>query len=571
MTYPSGVDQLLAWTWADIQPHYQTLVDFDLTAENFEQWLKKWDTLSRLLSEMESRVSVRHHQDTTDAAAEADYDRYHSHIAPAMQAFEQKLHQKLVDSGIHTPDWFATILRDIKIKLDLFHEDNLPLIAESSDLCSQYDKIVGAQTAIWQGEEVPLMQLKQYLFDPDRSIRQTAWVKTAQQIHADHQPLNDIWRRLYEIRLELAANVSLSDFRDYRWQEMGRLDYTPDDCKTFYAAVESVILPIQARLNERRRQQLGVDVLRPWDMLVDPHQKPPLKPYATVEELEATISTIFHQIHPQLGSYIDIMRGKNLLDLANRPNKVPVIYCTQFYHTGVPFIFGNAIGLHDDVTAFIHEAGHAFHTFEMVNNLDYVQQMNIPMEAAELASQSLELLTLPYLHKDKGGFYDDADLQRVVIEQLERVISLWLIIAKFGIFQDAVYDDPALATDLDAMNQLNLDLTHRFEPGVDYSGYEHLIATEWQDVVQFFHVPFYFVDYGLAYLGAVDIWRNSLENPQRAIDDYLAMLALGNTRSIAELYKIAGTRLAFDEASVREAAAFIETQLDHYGASLKKL
>lgn len=564
--YPATPDKLLAWTWDEIEPHYQGLLDFDLTQENFETWLQEWDKLARLLSEMEARIGVQLNQDVTDAVAEANYERFYTEVDPQRQVYDQKIQTKLVESQIEVPDWFAHAMRDIETRVGLFRDENIPLITEISTLTSQYDKITGSQTAEWNGEEVPLMQLLQYMVASDRTIRQEAWVKTVKTIHADSDELNDIWQQLYALRRQIAANADLSNFRDYRWLEMGRFDYSPADCKEFYTAIEKVVLPLKMKLDEKRRQRLGVDVLRPWDMMVDPDNLPPLKPYETVEELEAQVSHIFHQIHPQLGAYIDIMREQNLLDQANRANKAPAIYCTQYYHAGVPFIFGNAVGLHEDVNSFIHEAGHAFHSFEMLDKLNYVQQMNIPMEIAEVASQTLELLTLPYLHRDRGGFYDDAELKRVAVQTLERVVSLWVAIAKFGIFQDKLYEEPELAQNLAAMNALNLELAQRFNPLVDYSGYEDLVSTQWQDVLHFYHVPFYLIDYALAFVGAVQIWMRSQAEPEQAMDDYLAMLALGNTRSLPELYATAGAKLAFDENSLTEVVHFLEQQFEHYGA-----
>ncbi len=564
--YPATTENLLAWTWDEIEPHYQSLLDFDLTQDSFETWLQEWDKLARLLSEMESRIGVQLNQNVSDSVAEANYERFYTEVDPQRQAYDQKVQTKLVDSHIDVPAWFELAMRDIQTRVDLFREENIPLATEVSALTSRYDKITGSQTAEWDGEEVPLMQLMQYMVESDRTIRQEAWVKTVQTIHADSVELNDIWQQLYALRQKIATNADLSNFRDYRWLEMGRFDYTPEDCKEFYAAVEKVILPLKIKLDEKRRQRLDVDELRPWDMMVDPDNLPPLKPYETVEELESQVSHIFHQIHPQLGSYIDIMRDQDLLDQANRANKAPAIYCTQYYHTGVPFIFGNAVGLHEDVNSFIHEAGHAFHTFEMLDNLNYIQQMNIPMEIAEVASQTLELLTLPYLHQERGGFYDDAELNRVAVQTLERVVSLWVGIAKFGIFQDKLYEDPQLAQNPEAMHALNLELAQRFNPLVNYSGYEELVSTQWQDVLHFYHVPFYLIDYALAFVGAVQIWMRSQTEPQQAMDDYLAMLGLGNTRPLPELYATAGAKLAFDESSLGEVTAFLEQQFQHYGA-----
>jgi oligoendopeptidase F len=396
--------------------------------------------------------------------------------------------------------------------------------------------------------------------DPDRDKRERAWKLVAERQLADREALNQLWTRFLPLRREIAGNADMPDYRAWRWRNFQRFDYTPDDCLRFHDAIEKVVVPAVSRIYERRRQQLGVDTLRPWDLEVDPLNRPPLRPFSDVSALNGTTSTIFHKVDPQLGEYFDIMQREHLLDLDNRKGKAPGGYCTSFAVAERPFIFMNAVGVHDDVQTLLHEGGHAFHVFE-TNKLPPYRRGQAPIEFCEVASMSMEHIAGRYLAKSEGGYYSDADAARARIEHLEGDLIFWPYMAVVDAFQHWVYTHPD-----DAMNPANCDAEwsrqwDRFKPGIDYSGLEDNKVTGWHRKLHIFQIPFYYVDYGIAQLGAVQVWRNSLRDQAKAVADYRSALALGGTRTLPQLFSAAGAKLAMDADTLREAVDLIEATI----------
>jgi oligoendopeptidase F len=394
----------------------------------------------------------------------------------------------------------------------------------------------------------------------DRSVREKAWRLSSTRQLADREALNTLWQQLMNLRRQIAANAGYPDYRSYRWKEFKRFDYTPDDCATFHTAIEQVVVPAAARIYERRRQNLNVETLRPWDLDVDPHGLPALCPFETIQELESKTEAMFQRVDPQLGEYFTIMRREGLLDLDNRKGKAPGGYQIDLRLVKRPFIFMNSVGLHDDVQTMLHEGGHAFHCFESAR-LPYLHQQEFGAEMAEVASMSMELLAAPYLTKDKGGFYSDADAARARTEHLEGIILFWPYMAVVDAFQHWVYTHHDDATKPANCDEKWAELWDRFMQGIDWSGLDAERVTGWQRKLHIFQAPFYYVDYGLAQLGAVQVWQKSLANQAQAVTQYRGALALGGTRSLPDLYAAAGARFAFDSATVGEAVNLIEKTL----------
>jgi oligoendopeptidase F len=357
------------------------------------------------------------------------------------------------------------------------------------------------------------------------------------------------------LRQQIAANADLPNYRAYRWRELLRFDYTPEDCYQFHQAIEEVVVPAAKTVYERRRQRLGVDALRPWDLEVDLYRKPPLIPYTGISELEQTTSNIFRQVDPQLGEYFEIMRAENLLDLENRVNKAPGAYCSYYLYSKRPFILMNGVGIHDDVQTLLHEGGHAFQVFEC-SQLPFFFQ-DIPAEFAEVASMSMELLASPYLVKDRGGFYSHEEAARARIQHLESLLLFWPYMAVVDAFQQWVYENQQAAADPENCDACWASLWARFMPGVDWSGLEQELRTGWQRKLHIFEEPFYYVEYGLAQLGSVQIWRNSLADQAGAVASYRQALALGTSVTIPELFQAAGAEFSFDGTSLRQSVDLI--------------
>jgi oligoendopeptidase F len=547
------------WDWAQYKPYFNDLAGREFTAETVAAWLADWTRLGRLLHESLSRMYVATTVDTTDEAAVQRFHHFLETIAEPAQAAEQTLKTRLLESGLQ-PEGFAIPLRNMRTAAELFREANLPLFTQEQKFVNEYDRIIGAQTVDWEGAEKTLPQMLPVYQDGDQARRERAWRLTSTRQLQDREALNTLWQQFMDLRLEVTHNAGCENYRDYRWADMLRFDYTPADCETFHDAIEQVVVPAAERIYEKRRQQLGLEMLRPWDLDVDSLNRPPLRPFADVEELKSRTEAIFRQVDPQLGDYFATMRRENLLDLDNRKGKAPGGYQTTFAQVKRPFIFMNAVGLHDDVQTLLHEGGHAFHAFESAN-LPYIQQIDYTAEIAEVASMSMELLAAPYLTADQGGFYSEAEAARARIEHLEGVIRFWPYMAVVDAFQHWVYTHHAAATNPANCDAKWTELWQRFMKGVDWSGMEDAIATGWQRKMHIFEIPFYYVDYGLAQVGALQVWRNALQDQAAAVRQYRSALALGGTQPLPDLFAAAGAKFAFDAATMSELVALIEKTL----------
>jgi oligoendopeptidase F len=564
-TLPADYHEFIHWTWPQFEPYYLNLMDRSLSADNVDTWLADWSHLGKLVSEAQTRLAVANSLNTADAEAERRYLSFLSDVFPQVQSAEQKLKQKLLDSGLE-PAGFEIPLRNMRTEAALFKEINLPLLVEDRKLGTQYDKIVGAQTIHWNGQELTMPQVRTVLEDPDRAVRERVWRLASDRWLADRAAINELWTKTIPLRRQIALNAGCADYRDYRWRELLRFDYTPADCETFHAAIETVVVPAAQRIYARAAQQLGMDSLRPWDTEFDrnPIHLPALHPFQDVAELITKSERIFRHVDPQLGQYYSTLRAEGLLDLDSRKGKAPGGYCTDFPITQRPFIFMNAIGVRDDVRTMLHESGHAFHVFE-TNHLPYVQQLQVTMEFAEVASISMELLAAPYLSEAHGGFYTYREGARDRVEHLERIILFWPYMAVVDAFQHWAHTHPA-GIDPAACDAKWTELQQRFMPGVDWSGLETEMMTGWHRKLHIHTDPFYYVEYGLAQLGAVQVWRNALQDQAASLANYRKALALGGTRSLPELYQTAGAKFAFDAETMREAVELIETTIEQLSA-----
>jgi oligoendopeptidase F len=390
----------------------------------------------------------------------------------------------------------------------------------------------------------------------------------------DRQPLNALWVDLLALRRQIAANAEYSDYRNYTWQAYARFDYTPQDCERFHDAIEQIVVPAATRISRRRQQMIGLDTLRPWDLTdgawsrpVNPPATPPLKPYRSSDELLHKTAAMMDRLDPQLGKYFHTMIDENLLDIENRKGKAPGGYCAYLSVIKRPFILMNEVGVHDDVQTMLHEAGHAFHAFES-SHLPYAQQLNPPMEFNEVASMGMELLGGAYLAASEGGFYSGAEAVRARIERLEQMIFFWPYMAVVDAFQHWAYTHPDQASDPNACDATWGDLYQRFLPALDWSGLEDELVTGWHRKLHIFHVPFYYVEYGLAALGAAQVWRNALSDQAGAVANYRSALALGNTATLPDLFTTAGARFAFDAGTIGEIVSLVETTIDSLERSL---
>ena len=563
-SFPQSTDSMFDWAWSDYEPYANNLSEREVNADTIDAWLTDWTRLAGSIDEVFSRLYVAKDSNTVDEVAEQRFVNFSENVIPKFESLSNTLNTKLLDSGLE-PDGYAIPIKKIRTEVDLFSEDNLPLFTEERKLGIEYDKIMGAQTVEWEGEEVTLIQLGSNLLDTDRAIREKAWRLGWERRLQDKEAFDDIWVKFMNLRKQIAENAGEKDYRDFMWKKFNRFDYTPDDAQAFFSAIEQTVVPATVRWAERRRQQMGLDTMRPWDggwrARVDALGRDSLKPFKEVEQLESISETIFNQVDSILGNFMRTMRDENLLDLDNRKNKSPGGYCTYFPVAKRPFIFMNAVGTHGDVQTMLHEAGHAFHAF-LSSDLPYYHHIDYPIEIAEVASMAMELLAAPNLTQANGGFYSEAESARARTEHLEGIILFWPYMACVAAFQHWVYTNHETATNPDACDDKWVELWGRFIQTEDWSGFDNELRFYWRRQGHIFQIPFYYIEYGLAQLGAVQVWANSLKDHQGALQSYQKALKLGGTKPLPELFATAGAKLAFDSNTLGEAVNLIETTLD---------
>ena len=555
---PKASKEMRDWKWGDYEPFFEHLLNQKITSDNIEAWMKYWSNFSELIGEVGTDVYVSTTVDTTDKQAKKRFNTFLEDISENASNKNQKLKKKFLESGL-TPWNFDIPLRAIKSEVELFRKENLPLQTKDSKLSKDYDAIIGSQTVEWEGEEITITQLSPVLLETDRKRREKAWRLAAERRLKDREKINEIWQKILEIRIKIAENANFDNYRSWRWEYLKRFDYTPKDCLNFHSAIEKVIMPHVNKLIKKRKELLGLDVLKPWDLSVDTLNREPLTPFENATELEEKCHRIFGAVDEELGNHFNVMREHKLLDLANRKGKAPGGYCTEYYHQRLPFIFMNAVGTHSDVQTMLHEGGHAFHVFES-NQLPYASQREVGMEFAEVASMAMELLAAPYISEDYGGFYDSQDANRARIEHLEKTIMFWPYMAVVDAFQHWAYTNPK-----EAMNPANCDkewtnLWKRFQTyeDLDSEEFADVIATGWHNKLHIYHVPFYYVEYGMAQLGAIQVWGNALKNQKKAVEQYRNALSMGGNATLPELFEAAGAKFAFDEDMLNYAVDLIE-------------
>ena len=558
---PKDSAQMRDWDWDQYAPFFDYLENFGLNSANVSDWMKYWSDLSELVGEVGTSVYVSTTVDTTDEEAKARYHKFLEDVSENVSSRNQKLKIKFLASEL-SPDNFEVPLRGIKSEVNLFSKDNLPLLTSDAKLSKEYDAIIGSQTVKWENEEITLTQLSPVMLETNRDKREKAWKLASNRRLKDRDSINKIWKRVLKIRRSIANNSGYEDYRAWRWEYLKRFDYTPEDCLTFHDSIEKVIVPLANKLLEKRKEAMGLDKLKPWDLSVDIFGRDALVPFQSADELEDKCHNIFNSVDSELGRHFGIMREKELLDLGNRKGKAPGGYCTEYPFQRLPFIFMNAVGTHSDVQTMIHEGGHAFHVFESAN-LPYSSQRDVGMEFAEVASMGMELLASPFLTQKNGGFYSDDDSARARIEHLEKIIMFWPYMAVVDGFQHWAYTNPEEALNPDNCDTAWTSLWERFQMSdhIDYSGCDDIIATGWHNKLHIYHVPFYYVEYGMAQLGAIQIWGKSLKNERKAIQDYRTALSLGGNATLPELYEAAGAKFSFDNKTLEYAADLIEKQI----------
>jgi oligoendopeptidase F len=562
---PTGIESVDARKWESFAPFYEELQQRSPGPADAHEWLRDWSRLTALTHEAGALVYINKTLDTTDPQREEAFLAYVENVEPKLRLAEQALKERLlalVDAGADLGEGMAQIIRHMRTEAELFREQNVPLFTELAKLSNEYDNITGGLQTEWNGETRNLNQLGALLQEKERPVRERAWRAISDLWLGQREALNGLYGKMLGLRRQVAANAGLPDFRAYVFREYGRYDYTPEDCYTFHDAIEEAVVPAASRIYRRKQEQLGVERLRPWDVDVEPGTAPPLKPYQGQDELIHRSLELFQKVDAPLGRHFAVMADEELLDLDTRPGKSLGGYCHDLPLRKRPFIFMNGVGIHDDVQTLLHEAGHAFHYFEAAARQPFVWQAHAPMEFSEVASMSMELLAAPYLTREHGGFYTPAEAARARIGHLEGILLFLPYMAVVDAFQHWVYTHAEEAMNPTACDETWDRLWARFMPGVDWSGLEDARMTGWHRKLHIFHAPFYYVEYGMAQIGALQVWRNALNGQQGAVADYRSALSLGGTESLPDLFAAAGAEFHFSTPMVSTLVELVEETID---------
>ncbi|GCE03886.1 M3 family oligoendopeptidase [Dictyobacter aurantiacus] len=546
--------------WTQIEPWYRELIATPLSDETLEAWLKQWSLLSALVSETNTWLEIATTRDTADETVSQRRQRFLDEIFTYVQPFEQQIKQQLLDSGLH-PAELTIPLSKLRADAQLFRSDNIPLLNEEKKLGETYMSINGSQIAQWEGKEVPISSLLSIIQSPDRERRKQAWKTFQARKSEDYVAINEVWRQSVQIRQQIARNAGYNNYRDYRWQQLYRFDYTPTDCKMLHEAVERVVVPLAVRLAEKRRQLLGVETLRPWDLTVNARTSAEPRTIRDIEKHLRQCARMFGQIDPALGSYFTNMIKERCFDLDERPDKAPGGYNAILDVKQLPFIFGHAMNIQDILYLCCHEAGHAFHAFE-ARHLPYLHQRSetmIPIEFGEVASTSMEYIGA--MHLASSGICTEQEAHAIRLQHLEETIRDLTRMMRGDAFQHWVYEYPEQAVEPEAVGQKWVELGRRFEPYLDWRELESFNSHGWQHTLHFFLVPFYYIVYAFATIGALQVWRNYIRDPKAAIRRYRYALSLGATHSLPDLYTAAGAKFAFDTETLQDVVQFITAQI----------
>jgi oligoendopeptidase F len=548
-------------TWETLEPFFKELLERKIESnQHLEQWLKDMSELEAVVSEDACWRQIRMTCDTTDKALEEAFTYFCMEIQPKLQPYADALNKKLINSPFTQEldqQRYFTYLRSVKKNIELFREENIPLQAELSVMQQQYGVITGAMTVEVNGQEYTLQQASKFLEDHDRNLREQVWRKIMERRKQDKDELNDLYTQLIGKRDKVAKNAGFENYRDYKFVEMGRFDYTKEDCFQFHESVKLHVLPLVEKINQNKKEKLGVDVLRPWDTEAEPENVKPLHPFETGTQLLDKTEKCFEDLNPFFADCLKKMNELGHLDLESRKGKAPGGYNCPLAESGAPFIFMNAAGQMGDVTTMVHEGGHAIHSF-LAHPLELSAFKDYPMEIAEVASMSMELFTMN--HWD--AFFDNKEeLKRAKEHQLERVISIFPWIATVDKFQHWVYEHPQhnIEERTEAwMNILNEFSTHT----VDYTGLEEYRKISWQRQLHLFEVPFYYIEYGIAQLGAIGLWMQYQKDPQQALNNYINALSLGGTKTLPELYAAAGLKFDLSPAYIKTLMEFVKEEME---------
>ena len=541
--------------WADLEPYYLKLLGEEPdSTEAFIDFLSRRNELEAVVSEAFAWRYIKMTSYSNEEKYREAYQYFIQEVSPHLSVYSDKLNRKMIANPYFKTlpaDPYRTYVRQLEREIELFREENIPLQTEAQTIAQQYGAITGAMTIEHEGQELTMQQAGKLLESNDRALRQSIWEKIASRRKEDFPQLEEVFGKLVVLRDQMAQQAGYSSYTAYKFDAMGRFDYSLADTHAFHEAVEKVVKPVYLELMKERKEKLGLDSLRPWDQAVDIFGDLPLQPFDGADQLLDRSVAALGQLRPELGEMIRIMDRQGFLDLESRPGKSPGGYNYPLMETGIPFIFMNAAGTQSDVITMLHESGHAVHSF-VTRDISLNDLKQTPSEVAELASMSMELLCLDYYDQ----YYHDAEsLHRAQKNQLMRCITIFPWIATVDAFQQWAYEHPGHSAEERKAEWVAI--YRRFHgDDVDWSGYEDSLSQMWAKQGHIFDVPFYYIEYAIAQLGALAVWRNYQEDPKLGLSQYLDALKLGYTRTIPEIYEAAGIRFDFSSNYVKECVDY---------------
>tara|TARA_B110000879_G_scaffold97059_1_gene132366 strand:- start:3141 stop:4868 length:1728 start_codon:yes stop_codon:yes gene_type:complete len=552
-------EDLIIDSWIKIEPLFESLLNREiLSAKNLEIWMLDRSELEAVLEEDMAWRYIKMNIDTTDKKLGDRFTFWIKEISPKMAPYSHQLNVKLVENTFLNEldsDKYKIYLRGVKKSIEIFREDNIPLYTEMEAKQQEYGAISAKMSIEVDGETVTMQKAAQFLKDTNREKREEVYHKISERRLEDKEKLDVLFDELIALRQEIAKNAGYRNYRDYMFDALGRFDYTATDCYSFHTAIEQEIVPIITSFEEKRKEKLGLENYKAWDTSVDANGKESLTPFEGGDILTDKSIECFNRLRPYFGECLSTMKEMKHLDLESKNGKAPGGFMYPLYEIGVPFIYMNAVGSQRDVVTMVHEGGHAVHSF-LSRDLSMTEFKSTPSEVAELASMSMELLSM----KHWDVFYDNKeDLKRAKREQLEKALEGLPWIAAIDKFQHWIYTtDHTAEQRREQWMEISSELGNRV---VNWQGQEDSLANQWQKQLHLYEVPFYYIEYGMAQLGAIAMWREYILKGEVALDNYTRALKLGYTKSIGEIYETAGIQFDFSAKYVKELSEFIKTQL----------
>ena len=546
--------------WATLEPYYEELLERTLgNADELHKWLKDSSELNAVLSE---EMAWRYIAMTCDTGSQEKADAYKqfvTEIMPKIAPYENRLDRKFLEHPLSqelSGKAYEIMRKRIQKDVDIFREENVALMAELQAEQQEFGEVSGGMSVSLNGEEMTLQKAGTFLESPDRELREKAYRKIQERRLLDSERLDNLFSRLIQKRHKIAQNAGFENYRDYTFKSMGRFDYTPEDCFQFHDSIQEAIVPLLNDLASTRKEALSVENLRPWDGKVDVSGKPALKAFEGIEQLLDSSIEAFQRLNPFLGECLAHMKSIKHLDLDSRKGKAPGGYNYPLMETGIPFIFMNATSTVRDLVTLMHEGGHAVHSI-LIKDLDLLSFKHLTPEIAELASMTMELLSMDHWNL---FFPDPEELKRAKVNHLEDILGVLPWIAIIDKFQHWIYENPAHSEQdrkekwLEILDQFSNSIT-------DWKGLEKYKEILWQKQIHLFDYPFYYIEYAIAQLGAIAIWKNYRKDPETALQQYLEALKLGYTCSIGDIYETAGVKFDFSADYMKELIDFVRSEL----------